>query len=358
MPELRVIDHRAAPAYWARELGVSREAVDIVLDSHFIDLHLDLEVPVRVIGYDPTRRHRSPAGRPPPLWGHTDLPRVIEAGFTGVVYDIATNPARPPRNRQRATLNNIRTIQERAARYPNQLAIVTSVAEYRTAHAEGKLALWLSLQGGNALIHDPSVLEGEVGRLLHRITLIHLTNSRLGGTSSPAGRDRALGPLGADLIARCNAARIFVDLAHASKRTFWDALACHSPDLPPIVSHTGVDGVRTHWRNLDDNQVRAIADRNGVIGIMYQSNFLQETSGYADRASIVDHLAHVIDLVGEDYAAIGTDYDGAIVPPHDLACVTHHPMLIQDMLDRGWSAERIQKILGLNYLRVASILRP
>lgn len=345
------------PAEWARALGTSREAVDLLRESDLIDLHLDLEVPVRVVGYDPTVRH-TPAARPRLLWGHTDLPRLIEAGFTGVVYDIATNPARPPANRLAATLDNLCRVQERAARYAHDLAIVGTVAEYRAARASGRLALWPAIQGGNAVIHDLSVLDGALGDLIHRITLVHLTTSRLGGTSSPAGRDQGLGPLGRELVERCNARGIFVDLAHAGVRTFWEALQVHRLDVPPIVSHTGVDGVRRHWRNLDDTQIRAIADRGGVVGVMYQSNFLQPVWLYARRAAIVDHLQHIIELVGDDHAAIGTDYDGAIVPPSDLPDVTSHPLLVQDMLDRGWGADRIRKVLGGNALRVMAALRP
>lgn len=344
------------PAEWAAELGVSVEAVELLLDSDFVDLHLDLDVPVRVVGYNAAKRHRTP-GRPPPLWGHTDLPRLIESGFTGVVYDIATNPARPPRNRLRATARNLRRIQDLVARHDDALALVRTRSDYDQARADGKLALWLSLQGGNAIIHDLSVLDGPIGQLLHRITLVHLTSSRLGGTSSPAGLDRGLGPKGAEFIERCNHQRVFVDLAHAGKRTFWEALEAHGADVPPIVSHTGVDGVRKHWRNLDDDQIRAIVDRGGVVGIMYQSNFLSPVWLYAKRSAIVDHLEHVINVAGEDAAAIGTDYDGAIVPPIDLPDPTHHPKLVQDMLDRGWSEERIRKVLGGNYLRVVKEMR-
>jgi membrane dipeptidase len=126
------------------------------------------------------------------------------------------------------------------------------------------------------------------------------------------------------------------------------------------VSHTGVDGVRPHWRNLDDAQVRAIADRGGVIGVMYQSSFLEPVVlfGRGSRRSIVDHLEHVVRLVGDDFAAIGTDYDGAITPPADLPDVTAHPLLVQDMLDRGWAPQRILKILGRNYLRILQEVRP
>ena len=341
-------DHREDPSAWARELGVSDEAVRLLLDADFIDLHCDLEVPVRLLGYDPLKRHR------PFRWffGHTDYPRLLEAGFTGIVADIATNVFRPAGGRQAVTLRNLERVKARIEAHPKELCLVRTRSEYDRARAAGRMALWLALQGGNAL--DVDTLAGPVGQLLHRITLVHLTSSPLGGTSSPLGRDRGLTREGGDYVRACNAARILVDLAHAGKKTFWDALEVHASDLPPIVSHTGVEGVHPHWRNLDDRQVRAIADRGGVVGVIYHSMFL----GRPRRAAIVDHLQHVIDLVGEDHAAIGTDYDGLIVPPRDLRDVTSHPQLVQDMLDRGWAPDRVRKVLGRNYLRVVGDTRP
>ena len=357
MTTLEYTDHAADPGAWAEELGVSVEACELLLDADFIDLHCDMEVPVRVYGYRPARRH-PPRTRPTLFFGHTDYPRLREAGVTGVVYDIATNPFRPRGNRLATTLRNVAAAKARIAEHPDDLAVVTDRSGYDVARAQGKTALWLSLQGGNALAADPSVLEGELGQDLHRITLVHLTSSLLGGTNSPAGKDVGITELGKDFVARCNAARVLVDLAHAGKATFWGALEVHDPQLPPIVSHTGVEAVRPHWRNVDDDQIRAIGERGGVVGVMYQSNFLRDVRLYCDRAAIVDHLEHIIEVAGEDVPAIGTDYDGMIVPPRDLPDVTHHPLLVQDMLDRGWPEQRIRKVLGLNYLRVVAAIRP
>ena len=353
---LNYTDHRADPAAWARSLSVSTEACELLLSSDFVDLHCDIEVPIRLVGYRP-ERHHGVGRRVRPMIGHTDYPRIREAGLTGVVYDIATNVFRPAGNRLRTTLANLERARARIAAHPDELELVTDRAGYDRARAAGRTAIWLSLQGGNAVSADPSVLDGEVGRLLHRITLVHLTSSDLGGTNSPLGRDGGLTALGRTVLERCNAARILVDLSHSGTRTFWDALEIHRKDVPPIVSHTGLAGVRPHWRNVDDDQVRAIADRGGVVGVMYQSNFLAPVIWSCSRAAILAHLQHVVDLVGEDHAAIGTDYDGMIVPPHDLLDVTHHPMLVQDMLDRGWSETRIRKILGANYLRVVGAIR-
>lgn len=356
MTVLQYTDHRRDPGAWARALGCSQEACELLLASDFVDLHCDTEVAIRVAGWDPARHH-GVATRVWPLVGHVDFPRMREAGLTGVVWDLPSNPLRPARDRLRRTLTKVARAEARAAAFPDDLAVVRDHAGYVAARAAGKTALFVSLQGGNAVSADPSALSGPL-RHLHRVTLVHLSHSDLGGTSRPGGADPGLTALGREVVARCNEARILVDLSHSSKATFWAALDAHTRDVSPIVSHTGVDGVRPHWRNLDDAQIRAIAERGGVVGIMYQSNFLDDVRWTCSRARIVDHLEHVIRVAGEDVPAIGTDYDGFIVPPHDLLDVTHHPLLVQDMLDRGWSHARIRGLLGANYLRVVQQTRP
>lgn len=360
MSKLVYTDHRADPGAWARALGVSVGACELLLDAHFIDLHNDLEVPVRLFGYDPTKRH-GPWRRTMPFMFQTDYPRLREAAFTGVAYDLATNIFRPERQRHGITLANVARCVRQIEAWPEDLGVATSRADYDRIVASGRTAMMLTLQGGNAVAHDPGVLDGPLGRQIHRITLVHLGSSVLGGSSSPGQQDTGITERGRAFVATCNRNRILVDLAHAGKRTFWSALDAHAADLPPVVTHTAMDAVRPLWRNVDDDQVRAIADRGGVLGVVYQGNFLEDVPpGFParSRSSILAHLEHLIDVGGEDAAAIGTDYDGVITPPADLVDVTHHPLLVQDMLDRGWSEQRVRKVLGLNYLRVFGDVRP
>ena len=354
---LDYVDHADDPEAWARSLDVSLEAVELLLAADFIDLHLDLDVPIRVIRWNPAKNHRKQRSRPVPYMGQTDFPRLREASLTGAVYDMPTNPFRSEKKRQRVTLANIARAQRQIADHPQHLALARNRTEYDAARIDGKLAFWLSLQGGNAFCDDPEVLLGPVGDVLHRITLIHLTTSGLGGTNT-LGVNSHITDQGRQVVELCNHRRVIVDLAHASKNTFWGALEVHASHLPPIVSHTGIESVHDHWRNIDDDQIRAIADRGGVIGIMYQGDFLTDSVFNCRRSLILDHAQHVIDLVGDDFVAIGTDYDGMIVPPVDLVDVTHHPKLVQDALNRGWSPDRIRKMLGLNYLRVVAEVRP
>lgn len=360
MTRLPYVDHREDPGAWARALGVSEEACRLLLDADFIDLHVDLEVPVRVFGYNPAKRH-GPWRRVMPMMFQTDFPRMREVGLTGVCYDLVTNVFRGERSRFEVAQKNLARMTRQVEAWPQDLGVARSRADYDRLRAEGRTAMLLTIQGGNALSHDPSILDGPLGQDVHRITLVHLSSSVLGGSSSPSQPDGGITERGRAYVATCNRNRILVDLAHAGKRTFWGALEAHDPSLPPIVSHTGVSGVRDHWRNLDDEQVRAIADRGGVVGVIYQGNFIDDVpTGFPARSRlrILDHLEHVIRVGGEGAAAIGTDYDGMITPPRDLVDLTHHPMLVQDMIDRGWTEARIRDVLGRNYLRVFAAVRP
>ena len=112
-----------------------------------------------------------------------------------------------------------------------------------------------------------------------------------------------------------------------------------------------------HWRNLDDEQLRAIAATGGTIGIMYHSGFLGDPLLQGRLLSIVRHLEHVIEVVGDDHASLGSDWDGAIITPRDMPTCLELPRLVQAMLDRRWSEPRIQKILGGNFLRCLAALR-
>jgi len=343
---------------WARELGISREAVELYLDSEVIDLHLDTFIWKRIFGYDPLVRHaRPPLGG----WflGHADLPRVREAGLAGATWVVTTNPLRDPEDRLRALFDNLSQISALFAAMPDDFAVCRTLADYRAARASGRHAAFVGIQGGNAIDATVEAVTLLPPGLVLRVTLVHLSSSRIGYTSSPLrlGPDRGIGVFGRDLVERLDAARIFVDLAHIGPTGFWEAVAAHDPSLPLIVTHTGVSGVHRHWRNLDNAQIRAIAASGGVIGTLFHNSFLGGSlfGGKAER--VVDHIAHVIRVAGDDFVCLGSDFDGAIVPPVDLRSVLELPRLVEIMLKRGFSPERIRKILGGNFLRALGDLR-
>ncbi len=351
---------REESAAWARSLGVSTDAVLLVLECDTIDLHIDSFIWTRLFGYELRQRH--PDGYPfaGALLGHADSPRIAASGMSGAVWIVTTNPLRSRSGMARVTRANIEALASTLESSPVPTSVVRSASQYAAARAEGRHAAFIGVQGANALVADPHLVEGPLGDLLTLVTLVHLSSSSVGVTSSPLALGHRSG-LGVDanaLMERLAHKRILVDLAHINPPGFWGCIAGYDPTLPLIVSHTGVGAVHPHWRNLDDAQIRAVAERGGVVGIMFHAPFLSKRWRTATSAAVVDHIAHVIDLVGDEFVALGSDWDGAILPPHDLRSCLTLPRLVQRMLDRGWEADRIRRVLGGNFLRVLAQLRP
>jgi len=355
---LDYVDHREDKDAWARALAVSREAIDAYLASDVIDLHIDSFIWKRIARYDLLARHG-----PGPLGGwffrQVDLPRIREAQIGGGIWSITTNPLRGARSRADVFLRNLASLRDVLGRAPDEVALVRNLPEYRRARAAGKHGAFVGIQGGNALDGDDA-LERIPDDLVVRVTLVHLSNSRLGVTSAPTLSGRRGGGLtsaGCEYVERLDAKRIFVDLAHISRRGFFDAVNVHDKTLPLIVTHTGVTGVHPHWRNLDDEQLRAVARTGGTVGVMYQAGFLGYPYFGGSATRIVDHLEHIVRVVGEDHASLGSDWDGVVVPPSDMRTCLELPRLAQLMLDRRWSPERVAKVLGGNFLRALGALR-
>ncbi|MCA1691765.1 MAG: dipeptidase [Actinobacteria bacterium] len=317
-----------------------------------VDLHVESFVWSRVFHYDLNATHgRGALGAR--LYSQADLPRMVRAGLSGAVLSVATNPFRRRARRTPTLLANLERLQHAVGLRTDGVAVVADHGGYVRARASAKMACFVGIQGGNALDSQAGDVE-RLPEVVSRITLVHLTRSTLGSPSSPAISDRGLTHAGSDFVRALNHRRILVDLAHAGRRTFWDAMAVNDRSAPVIVSHTGVSGVHPSWRNLDDEQVRAVADGGGVVGIMYHCGFL----GGRTSEAVVRHLEHVVRVGGEDAAALGSDWDGLIVTPRDMPTVLELPVLVQRMLDRRWPPERVRKVLGANYLRVVEAVRP
>ena len=330
------------------EPRISNAAADLYRSCEVVDLHVETFVWTRIFGYNLATTHGVGPLRAR-YFGQADLPRLQAAGLSAVVLSVATNPARRHGTRTATLLANLQRLER-----------ITSTSG--STSLTGDLAVYLAVQGGNAFDSPADVRLVPEG-VLHRVTLLHLTDSLLGATSSPLGRSRGRGRLtdeGRAIVEALNERRILVDLAHASRPTFFDAVealdACR-PALPPVVSHTGVSAVHRSWRNLDDEQIRSIADRGGVIGIMYHRGFLGRPPWKVGAEAIVRHLEHAIAVGGEDVAALGSDWDGMIVTPRDMPTCLELPVLVDRMLARGWPEPRIRRVLGENALRLIAAAR-
>ena len=340
--------------------GVSAEALELTRDIGVVDLHIDTFIPPRLWGYDPLRAH-GPGLLRGHFFGHLDLPRMAMGGLRGAMWSITTNPLRTAKGRWSAFLLNLKRLNLLAEDSGGALCIVSNLTDYLEAESQGRHICLPAVQGGNALEAAPELASSIPGHCITRVTLVHLTNSGFGVTSSPLSlwrTGRGLTRAGHAMVESLNDNKILVDLAHINPAGFWDAVQTHDASQPLIATHTGVDGVRPHWRNLDDKQLKAIAETGGTIGVIFAAPFLRRRGGPRDVDMVLEHLSHIIDVCGEDYASIGSDYDGAIVPPSDCRDGVAYPRLTQRMLERGWSSCRIEKVLRGNALRVLGAVRP
>jgi membrane dipeptidase len=346
------------PRTWAEQLGISQAAVELYQASDVIDLHLDTFIWQRLFGYDLRKRHGlGPLGGR--FLGQCDLPRVREAQISGAAWIITTFPFRTRKGRRDAALRNLRRLEERLVGGGSDVAVVRTAAEYRAARALGKHAAWLGIQGGNALELTLADFDRPEVQKLSLVTLLHFTRSRIGAPALPAHMqrgDRHLTTFGRDYVRKLNEKRILVDLAHLSEAGFWDVVDMHDKALPLSVTHAGCQGVHAHFRNLSDAQLKAVAASGGVVGIVFNSLFLGPSVWNGKAEWVVEHIAHALRVIGADHVALGSDFDGAIVPPPDLPSVLALPRLVELMLRRGIPELDVQKVLGASHLRMLELL--
>lgn len=314
-----------------------------------MDLHCDTLLNETLLGYDPTVRHRNRLPGSPWLF-HADIPRLKAGGVGAVALGIVVNPLRR-KSALRATHQGLAQMASWMDRAPADVLVVDSAEDIRRAQREGKVAVFGGLEGAHGLSGRLDALQGVRDAGLRYVGLVHFTKNR---AATPAAGFRAnstegLTDYGRDLVDELAERRILLDLAHLNHAGFLEA-AERSP-RPVIVSHTGVRGAFDSWRNIDDQQLRAVADSGGVICIIFAPYYLEgRTRGKAE--GIVRHIQHVIDVVGEEHVGLGSDFDGFVVPPVDMPDTSHMPWLTQLMMDAGLSDRQIRKCLGANMLRV------
>jgi membrane dipeptidase len=332
----------------ARERGkaASEDARAIHARYPAIDLHADTLMWSRWVDYDLLARHE-----PPLPWaafaGHVDVPRMREGGMDAQFFGLVSLPVTgKTRGLARAIDEQIDEL-ERTLTRTSELRLVKTRADVEAATRDGAVSALLGIEGAHALEGDLERLAGFARRGVRYLGLLHFSANEAGFPAYGRGqRDEGLTHFGRELVERCESEGVIVDLAHINRRGFLDA--CAMATKPPIVSHTGVLGAFEHWRNIDDDQLRAVADRGGVVGVIFCPRFL----GGDGLEPVVKHLCHVIDVVGEDCAALGSDWDGMIVPTRELADPRGLPQLTDALLAAGLTPETIGKILRLNVLRV------
>jgi membrane dipeptidase len=294
--------------------------------------------------------------------GHVDFPRLREAGVKIQAFTIVTRGLpvidgfslfmrkegwpREARASEWARcvwqLDNL----DRYCAASNGLAAVTGQRAGLSENlATGRLSAILGIEGAHAI-------EGQVDRVaelarrgVRFMSLTHLANNELGGTSTPLMGNRPLTPLGREVLDAMGHHGMAIDVAHASASMMGELLA--HPSARPFCSHAGVQGATPIWRNLDDATLKAIANKGGVVGVIFAPQFI----GGRKLSDVARHIEHAVNVMGEDGVALGSDYDGMIPLPQGMRDVRDLKRLTEVLVSRQLPVRVVEKVLGHNFRR-------
>lgn len=320
-------------------MNVPTRADALHRDAIVVDLHADPLIAMRAVGYRLDRRHHAPWLQRLGFF-HTDLPRLREGGVTAQFFGIVTAPWPGAAASTRRQIRMLRRV----------LPIARTSDDIRRAKREGRLAAFLGIEGGHALEGRLDLVREFHDAGVRYLGLCHFTRNALCSSSGGPGMSarRPLTGFGRAVVAEMNRLGMIVDLAHVGRQAFLDAARLST--RPVIVSHTGIHGAHALWRNVDDEQIRAVADTGGVVGIIFAWRYLGARKGGVEM--LAPHFERVRRLVGARHLALGSDFDGAVEPPPGLDDASRFPEVTRLLVSLGWSDDEVRGVLGGNVLRV------
>jgi membrane dipeptidase len=236
---------------------------------------------------------------------------------------------------------------------------VRTAAEIEQAMADGAFAVEVHMEGAEPIDPDLDTLEAYYALGLRSLGLVWSRQNLFGHGvpfSFPSSPDTGPGltDAGKALVRACNALGILVDVSHLNEKGFWDLAAIS--DRPIVATHCGAHALCASARNLTDKQLDAIRDSDGIVGVNFHVGFLNPigtdaTSENTSLTAIADHLDYIVNRVGIDRVALGSDFDGARMPG-DLVNAGGLPTLMAELKSRGYDDDALAKIGYQNWLRI------
>lgn len=319
---------------------------------------------------------------------NTDIPRLqqgnVRAQFWSV-YVPATTASEGVALQQ--TLEQIELVHTMVKRYPEVFEMASTAEDIERISKAGRIASMIGVEGGHCIENSLGALR-QLYRLGARyMTLTHSDTLDWADSATDDAEHGGLTDFGEEVVREMNRLGMLVDLSHVSDQTMEDALRVST--APVIFSHSSARSVADHPRNVPDDILKKTADNGGVVMVNFFSGFVVPESAkrraamfevrrninakYQDETErraayrrwelenpilpgtihdVVDHIDHIVEVAGVDHVGIGSDFDGVSMLPEQLPDVASYPYVTQALLDRGYSAEQIHKMLSGNVLRV------
>ena len=376
------------------EIVVSAKAQQVHDSAIVVDTHAD--TPQRFLddGFDIGSTDASDIG-------HISLDKARRGNLGAEFFSIWVEPTTNQGRFARHTFDLIDSVYEQAARHPDRMMMAFSVADIERAHREHKLAALMGIEGGHSIESDIRLLR-DYYRLGVRYMTLSWSNTNEWADSSGDIDDpkvqhhNGLTDFGKQVVVEMNRLGMMVDISHVADKTFWDAIA--TTKAPVIASHSSARALVDAPRNMTDNMLRAVARNGGVVQVNFFNGFDDadfhkameaqakdkaaavqkfvdqmkaegKSVSYVDEdrierewmakiprpplKTLIDHIDHIAKVAGIDHVGLGSDFDGVSgATPQGIDSAADLPKITQALLDRGYSASDIHKILGENLLRV------
>jgi membrane dipeptidase len=333
--------------------------------------------------------------------GHISLDKARRGNLGAEFFSIWVDPETNQGHFAQHTFDLIDSVYQQAAHHPDRMMMAFSAADIERAHHEHKLAALMGIEGGHSIENDMHLLR-DYYRLGVRYMTLSWSNTNEWADSSGDINDprvqhhNGLTAFGKQVLWEMNRLGMIVDISHVADKTFWDTIA--NTKAPVIASHSSARALVDAARNMTDDMLRAVAKNGGVVQVNFFSGFVDEDyrkamlvqekdqaaaiQNYVDslkaqgkpvsyievdrmeRAwtakiprppfqSLVDHIDHIAKVAGVEHVGLGSDFDGVSgATPQGMDSAADLPKITEALLDRGYSADDIRRILGGNLLRV------
>src|SRR5579863_9918575 len=333
--------------------------------------------------------------------GHISLDKAKRGNLGAEFFSIWVEPDANQGHFAKRTFDLIDSVYEQAAHHPDRMMMAFSVADIERARREHKLAALMGIEGGHSIENDIHLLRDYYRLGVRYMTLSWSNTSEWADSSGDIDDPKVqhhngLTDFGRKVVAEMNRMGMMVDISHVADKTFWDTIA--TTKAPVIASHSSARALVDAPRNMTDDMLRAVAKNGGVVQVNFFSGFDDQNFWNATKAQgkeraaaeqkyvddmkaqgkevnyiemdridrewtakiprppfkvLIDHIDHIAKVAGVDHVGLGSDFDGVSgATPKGMDSAADLPKITQGLVDRGYSAQDIKKILGENLLRV------
>jgi membrane dipeptidase len=318
---------------------------------------------------------------------HTDIPRLKKGGLGGQFWSVYVPVELSGPQAVVATLEQIDDVHRLAARYPDVFELASTADDVVRIHKSGRIASLIGVEGGHCIANSLGTLRQLYVAGARYMTITHFKNTDWADSATDGPRHNGLTHFGEEVIREMNRLGMLVDLSHVSAQTMKRSIEV--AQAPVIFSHSSARALVGHPRNVPDDVLALLPRNGGVVMVTFVPSFVSEEARTwnsqhdaeearlkalhpdspdavkselaawdkahpaprATLAQVADHIEHVRKVAGIDHVGIGSDFDGIPTTPAELTGVDTYPLLLAELLRRGWSDEEIKKLAGLNVLR-------